>query len=71
MHAQHKEYVFHFLMGLNDRFGTLIGKILLIERFPSLSKVCSLILQEEKRKSIGNCQCGSAIGPCCYVCEWY
>ena len=54
MHAQHKEYVFHFLMGLNDSFGTLIGKILLIERFPSLSKVSSLILQEEKRRSIGN-----------------
>ena len=41
-------------MGLNDSFGTLIGKILLIERFPSLSKVSSLILQEEKRRSIGN-----------------
>ena len=41
-------------MGLNDSYGNLIGKILLIEPFPSLSKVCSLILQEEKRRSIGN-----------------
>ena len=41
-------------MGLNDSYGTLIGQILLIEPFPSLSKVCSLILQEEKRRSIGN-----------------
>ena len=40
-------------MGLNDSYGNLIGQILLIEPFPSLSKVCSLILQEEKR-SIGN-----------------
>ena len=52
--AQHKEHVFCFLMGLNDSYGTLIGQILLIEPFPSLSKVFSLILQEEKRRSIGN-----------------
>jgi len=45
---------FHFLMGLNDSYGNLIGQILLIEPFLSLSKVCSLILQEEKRRSIGN-----------------
>ncbi|XP_030928874.1 uncharacterized protein LOC115954994 [Quercus lobata] len=41
-------------MGLNDSYGTLIGQILLIEPFPSLSMVCSLILHEEKRRSIGN-----------------
>ena len=52
--AQHKEHVFRFLMGLNNSYGTLIRKILLIEPFPSLSKVCSFILQEEKRRSIGN-----------------
>ena len=52
--AQHKEHVFCFLMGLNDSYGTLIGQILLIEPFPSLSKVFSLISQEEKRRSIGN-----------------
>ena len=52
--AQHKKHVFRFLMGLNDSYGTLIRKILLIEHFPSLSKVFSLILQEEKRRSIGN-----------------
>ena len=51
--AYHKEHVFCFLMGLNDSHGNLIGQILLIEPFPSLSKVCSLILQEEKRR-IGN-----------------
>ena len=31
-----------------------IGQILLLEPFPSTSKVCSLILQEEKRKSFGH-----------------
>ena len=49
-----KNMYFHFLMGLNDSYGNLIGQILLIEPFLSLSKVCSLILQEEKRRSIGN-----------------
>ena len=41
-------------MGLNDSYGSLIGKILLIEPFPPLGKVCSLVLQEEKRRNIGN-----------------
>ena len=41
-------------MGLNDSYGNFIGQILLIEHFPSLSKVCSLILQEEKRRIIGH-----------------
>ena len=41
-------------MELNDSYGTLIGQILIIEHLPSLNKVCSLILQEEKRRSIGN-----------------
>ena len=52
--AQHKEHVFRFLMGLNDSYGNLIGQVLLIELFPSLSKVCSLVLQEEKWRNIGN-----------------
>ena len=52
--TQHKEHVFRFLMGLNDSYGNLIGQILLIEPFPSLSKVCSLVLQEVKRRNIGN-----------------
>ena len=41
-------------MGLNDSYGNVISQILLIKHFPSLSKVCSLILQEEKRMSIGH-----------------
>ena len=36
-------------MGLNDSYGNIIVQILLLEPFPSISKVCSLILQEEKR----------------------
>ncbi|XP_075663333.1 uncharacterized protein LOC142632900 [Castanea sativa] len=54
LEAQHKEHVFHFLMGLNDSYGNIIGQILLLEPFPSISKVCSLISQEEKRRSFGH-----------------
>ena len=49
-----KNMFFCFLMGLNDSYGNLIGQILLIEPFPTLSKVCSLVLQEEKRRNISN-----------------
>ena len=41
-------------MGLNDSYGNIISIIMLIEPFPSISKVCCLILQEEKRRSIGH-----------------
>nr|XP_023908905.1 uncharacterized protein LOC112020549 [Quercus suber] len=51
--AHYKEHVFRFLMGLNDGYGHVISQILMIEPLPSLSKVCSLILQEEKRRNIG------------------
>lgn len=54
MDALHKEHVFRFLIGLNDSYGNIIGQILLTKPFSSISKVCSLILQEEKRRSIGH-----------------
>ena len=41
-------------MGLHDGYGHVISQILLIEPLPSLSKVCSLILQEEKGRNIGH-----------------
>ena len=45
---------FVFLMGLNDSYDHIIGQILIAEPFPSIDKVCSLILQEEKHKNIGH-----------------
>ena len=41
-------------MGLNENFDTLRSQILMIEPFPSISKVYSLVLQEESHKSIGH-----------------
>lgn len=41
-------------MGLNDSYDHIIGQILIAEPLPSINKVCSLILQEEKRRNIGH-----------------
>ena len=49
-----KTYVMRFLMGLNKSFDTLCSQILMSYSFPSISKVYSLVLQEESHKSIGH-----------------
>ena len=50
----------HFLMGLNDSFSHIRGQILLIDPIPSVEKVFSLLIQDEKQRSIGQ---GSNNGP--------
>ena len=40
-------------MGLNENFETLRSQILMHDHFPSMSKVYSLVLQEESHKNIG------------------
>ena len=42
-----------FLMGLNDTYATVRGQILLINPIPTLSKVFSLLLQDEKQRKVG------------------
>lgn len=49
---QHLEYVMKFLMGLNDSFSNVRGQIVINEPLPSINKVFSLILQEEKQKEL-------------------
>ncbi|XP_075670303.1 uncharacterized protein LOC142640096 [Castanea sativa] len=49
-----KAYVMRFLMGLNENFETLRSQILMHDPFPSMSKVYSLVLQEESLKNIGH-----------------
>ncbi|RDY11370.1 hypothetical protein CR513_03982, partial [Mucuna pruriens] len=44
------EYVTYFLMDLDDFFSQIIGKILMVNHIPPISKVFSLIIQEEKQK---------------------
>ena len=42
-----------FLMGLNDTYAAVRSQILLMEPVPSLSKVFSLLLQDEKQRKVG------------------
>jgi hypothetical protein len=46
----HHEYVFQFLMGLNDSFSHIRGQILLLDPLPPINKVFSLVLQEERQR---------------------
>jgi len=48
----HQEYIYHFLMGLNDSFSNIRGQILLLEPLPPINKVFSLILQDERQREI-------------------
>ena len=42
-----------FLMGLNETYTTIRGQILLMDLIPSLGKVFSLLLQDEKQRKVG------------------
>lgn len=40
-------------MGLNDIYEAVRGQILLMDQIPSLTKVFSLLVQDEKQKRVG------------------
>lgn len=42
-----------FLMGLNETYTTVKGQILLMDPIPSLGKVFSFLLQDEKQRKVG------------------
>jgi hypothetical protein len=46
------QYVFQFLMGLNESFSHIRGQILLMDPLPSINKVFSLVVQEESQRQI-------------------
>lgn len=48
------EYILSFLMGLNDSFAQIRSHLLLLDPVPLISKVFSLILQEESQRSISS-----------------
>lgn len=47
-----KETVSYFFMGFNYSFSTVHGHILTLESIPSISNICSLVIQEEHQRSI-------------------
>ncbi|XP_075633672.1 uncharacterized protein LOC142606162 [Castanea sativa] len=56
----HREAIMQLLMGLNDSFSHIRGQILLMDPIPSVDKVYSLLIQDEKQRSVGQ---GSTNGP--------
>jgi hypothetical protein len=50
----HQQHVYQFLMGLNENYSHIRGKILLIDPLPSINKVFSLIVQEERQRMISS-----------------
>jgi hypothetical protein len=48
----HQEYIFQFLMGLNESFSSIRGQILIIDHHPSINKIFAMILQEERQRLV-------------------
>ncbi|XP_035545114.1 uncharacterized protein LOC118348197 [Juglans regia] len=51
---QQRQHVIMFLMGQNEEFAHVRGQILPLEPLPSITKVFSLIIQEEKQREVGS-----------------
>lgn len=56
----------NFLMGLNDSFSQTRGQILLMDPLPSINRVFSLIVQEEKQKSLSRDTNVQTVNGFCY-----
>ena len=41
-----------FLMGMNESFGQVRTQVLLMDPWPSLNKVYSLLIQEEMKRNV-------------------
>ena len=50
----HREAIMQLLMGLNDSFSHIRGQILLMDPIPSVDKVYSLLVQDERQRSVGH-----------------
>jgi hypothetical protein len=48
----HQQYVFQFLMGLNESYAQIRGQILMIDPLPGINKVFSLVIQEERQREV-------------------
>ncbi|KAL5563330.1 hypothetical protein UlMin_033077 [Ulmus minor] len=49
---QHDDYVLQFLMGLNESFSQIRAQILMSDSLPPINKVFSLVIQEERQRSM-------------------
>ncbi|KAL5570946.1 hypothetical protein UlMin_020543 [Ulmus minor] len=51
---QQHDYVLQFLMGLNKSFSRVRAQIIMLDPLPSINKVFSLIVQEERQRSLSS-----------------
>jgi hypothetical protein len=49
---QMQEYAYQFLMGLNESYSPVRGQILLMDPLPSINKIFSMVVQEERQREI-------------------
>ncbi|KAB5520101.1 hypothetical protein DKX38_024420 [Salix brachista] len=54
MSYHHQQHVYQFLMGLNESYSHVRGQILLMDPLPSINKVFSLIIQDERQRMISS-----------------
>ncbi|XP_073067135.1 uncharacterized protein [Primulina eburnea] len=52
LNYHNQECVMQFLMGLNESYAQIRAQILMMEPFPIISKTFSLVIQEERQRSI-------------------
>ncbi|XP_073063739.1 uncharacterized protein [Primulina eburnea] len=52
MNYQNQDCVLEFLMGLNDSYAQIRAQILMMDPLPVMSKIFSLVIQEERQRSI-------------------
>ena len=48
------DYVMRFLMGLNENYSTIRSKVLMSNPIPDINYINSLVIQEQRQKSINN-----------------
>ena len=48
------DYVMRFLMGLNENYSTIRSKVLMSTPIPDINYINSLVIQEQRQKSINN-----------------
>ena len=51
---QQEDYIFQFLMGLNESYSHVRAQILMIGSLPSINKVFSLVIQEERQRNLSS-----------------
>ncbi|XP_073274883.1 uncharacterized protein [Primulina huaijiensis] len=58
---QNRDCVMQFLMGLNESYAQIRAQVLMMDPIPAISKIFSLVVQEERQRSIHSDISGSSL----------